>query len=157
MLCSEYPCYHGSYWQTDWPSTLGYRTTFKDSTDTIIQQVQFTDSSGKARRKRTVDRQYANEQSDTLLDRPLSDKVLPHVTYSQPIQLRSAHILCLATDVIRISPYLGSVVKLSIFRGRTCINWPSNSRDWYIIHLLKDDPQKPQQEKTPPYWNMTLW
>jgi hypothetical protein len=68
---------------------------------------------------------YANEQSDTLLDRPLSDKACPHATFSQPTQLRSAHILCLATDVIRIIPYLGSVVKLSIVRGRTSINWPS--------------------------------
>jgi hypothetical protein len=42
---------------------------------------------------------YANEQSDTLLDRPLSDKARPHVTYSQPTQLRPAHILCLVTDI----------------------------------------------------------
>jgi hypothetical protein len=49
------------------------------------RQVQFTDSSGNARRKRIVYR-YATEQSDRLLDRPLSDKALPHVTYSQPIQ-----------------------------------------------------------------------
>jgi hypothetical protein len=60
MLCSEYPFYHGSYRQTDWPSTLGYRITFKDSTDTIIQHKYSsqipTDSSGKARRKRIVDR-----------------------------------------------------------------------------------------------------
>jgi hypothetical protein len=44
MLCSEYLLYHGNYWQTDWPSTLRYRITPKDSTDTFIEQVQFTDS-----------------------------------------------------------------------------------------------------------------
>jgi hypothetical protein len=71
----------------------------------------------------------ANEQSDTLSNRPLSDKALPDETYSQPIQLPSAHILCLATDMIRVIPYLGSVVKLSIVRGRTSITWPSNSRE----------------------------
>jgi hypothetical protein len=115
MLCSEYQFYHGNYWQTDWPSTFGNIITFKDSTDTSSQIP--TDSSGKARRKRIL----------LIGTRPLSDKALPHVTYSQPIQLRSAHILCLATDVIRIKPYLGSVVKLSIVRRRTSINWPSNS------------------------------
>jgi hypothetical protein len=42
----------------DWPSTLRYWITSKDSTDTFIEQVEFTqiptDSSGKARRKRIV-------------------------------------------------------------------------------------------------------
>jgi hypothetical protein len=28
---------------------------------------------------------------------------------------------------MRIMPYLGSVVKLSIVRGRTSINWPSST------------------------------
>jgi hypothetical protein len=121
MLCSEYPFYHGNYWQTHWPSTFGNRITFKDSSDTIIQQVQFTDSHRffwKGLQKADIVDQYiyANEQYDALLDHALSDKALQHVTYSQPIQLRSAHILCLATDVIRIIPYLGSVVKVSIVR-----------------------------------------
>jgi hypothetical protein len=112
---------------TDWPSTFGNRITFKHS----IEQIQFTDSHRffwKGSQKVNIVDRYANEQSDTLLERPLSDKTLLYVTYSQPIQLRSAHILCLATDVIRIIPYLGSVVKLSIIRGRISINWPSNSR-----------------------------
>jgi hypothetical protein len=42
------------YWQTDWPWSLRYRITSKNSTDTFIEQVQFTDSSEKARRKRIV-------------------------------------------------------------------------------------------------------
>jgi hypothetical protein len=29
---------------------------------------------------------YANEQSDRLLARPLSDKALPHVTFNPPVQ-----------------------------------------------------------------------
>jgi hypothetical protein len=91
MLCSEYPFYHGNYWQTDWPSTLRYRITSKYSTDTctFIEQVQtgtvhrfFWKGSQKANCLSV----YANEQSDRLLDRTLSDKALPHVTYSQPIQ-----------------------------------------------------------------------
>jgi hypothetical protein len=85
------------------PSTFGNRITFKNSTDTISQLVQFTDSHRffwkGSQKANIVDRLYANEQTDTLLDRPLSDKARLHVTYSQPTQLRSAHILCLATDI----------------------------------------------------------
>jgi hypothetical protein len=60
------------------------RITYKDSTsDTFIEQVHFTDSSGKARRKRIVYR-YANEQSDRLLARPLSDTA--RQTFNPPVQ-----------------------------------------------------------------------
>jgi hypothetical protein len=83
----NYSFYHGNYWQTDWPSTLRYRKTFKDSTDTIIDQVHRFPHILLERlaEKRIVDR-YAIEHSDKLLDRPLSDKAVPHVTYSLPIQ-----------------------------------------------------------------------
>jgi hypothetical protein len=72
-----------------------HRKTSKDSTDTFIEQVQFTDSSRKACRKRIVYLSvymHSNEHSDRLLDRPLSDKTLPHVTYSQPIQRKGQPI-----------------------------------------------------------------
>jgi hypothetical protein len=67
-------------WQTDWsgprvwPSTLRYRKTSKDSTDTFIEQVQFTDSHRffwKGSPKANCLSVYANEQSDRLLARPL--------------------------------------------------------------------------------------
>jgi hypothetical protein len=86
ILCSEYPFYQGNYWQTDWPWTLRHRITSKDSTNTFIEQEQFTDFSVKARRKRIIYRYYANEQSDRLLACPLSDKSLPHMTFNPPIQ-----------------------------------------------------------------------
>jgi hypothetical protein len=65
---------------------LRYRITSKDATDTFIEQVQFTDSFGKARRKQIVYRYNADEQSDRLFARPLSDKSLPHVTINPPVQ-----------------------------------------------------------------------
>jgi hypothetical protein len=84
-----------------------------------------TDSSGKARRKRIVYR-YANEQSDRLLARPLNDKSLPH-SVTKP-----AHTFCYAEI------YVG-IVKLSIVRGRTSINLPSNSRALDMYHFATLD------------------
>jgi hypothetical protein len=46
---------------------------------------------------------------------PINDKVSPYPLFGNRL--------------IRIMPYLGSVVKLSMVRGRTSINWPSNSRE----------------------------
>jgi hypothetical protein len=64
-----------------------------------------------------------NGDSNTALDRPLSDKARPHVTYSQPTHLYGQPISFVWQHTL---PYLGSVVKLSmIVRGRTIINWPS--------------------------------
>jgi hypothetical protein len=65
---------------------LRYRIASKDSTDAFIEQVQFTVSSGKARRKRIVYRYMLMNNPIRFLARPLSDKTFPHVTYSQPIQ-----------------------------------------------------------------------
>jgi hypothetical protein len=94
------------------------------------RQVQFIDSSGKARRKRIVYR-YANEQheqSDRLLDHPLSDKALTHVIYSQPIQRQGQPISFVRQQTYNDIFWL--VVKLiSIVRERTSINWPSSSRE----------------------------
>jgi hypothetical protein len=133
ILCSEYPFYHGNYWQTDWPSTLHYRITSKDSTDTFIEQVQFqvqfTDSSGKARRKRIVYWYMLNEQSDRFLARPLSDKALPlpHVTYSQPIQRQGQPCPLLGNRHDQKNDTFRSVVKLSS---------PPNSRAYNILTIL---------------------
>jgi hypothetical protein len=80
MFCSEFPFYHSNYWPTDWLSMLHYRITSKDSTDTFIEQVQFKDSHRffwKWLQKANCLSVYANEQSDRLLARPLSDKSLP--------------------------------------------------------------------------------
>jgi hypothetical protein len=63
--------------------------TSKDSIDTFIEQEQFTVSHRffwKGSQKANCLSVYANEQSDTLLARPLSDKSLSHVTFNPPIQ-----------------------------------------------------------------------
>jgi hypothetical protein len=86
MFYSEYPFYHGHYWQTDWPSTLRNRETSKDSTDAFIEQAQFTDSSGKGSQNANCLSVYANEQPDRLLARPLTDKTIPQVTFNPPVQ-----------------------------------------------------------------------
>jgi hypothetical protein len=127
ILCSEYPFYHGNYWQTNWPSMLSHRITSKDSTDTFIEQAVhrfFWKGSQKANYLSV----YANEQSDRLLARPLSDKSLPHVTFNPPVQWQSQPIPFVVNYNWQI--YVG-IVKLSIVRGRTSINLPSNS------HVLK--------------------
>jgi hypothetical protein len=96
MLCSEYLCYHGNYWQTDWPSTLRHRITSKDSTDTFIEQVLFTDSHRffrKGSQKANCLSVYAHEQCDRPLARPLSDKYLPHVIFNPPVQWQGQPIL----------------------------------------------------------------
>jgi hypothetical protein len=62
--------------------TFADRITSKDSTNTFIEQVQFTDSSKKSE----VFQVHANEQTDRRLTRPLSDKALPHVNFSPPVQ-----------------------------------------------------------------------
>jgi hypothetical protein len=131
MLCSEYPFYHGNYGQTDWPSTLNQRITSKDSTDTFIEQAQFTESHRffwKGSQKANCLSVYANEQSNRLLARPLSDKSLPHVTFNPPIQWQSQPIPLVMHYTGQI--YVG-IVKLSIVRGRSSINLPtiSNSRE----------------------------
>jgi hypothetical protein len=53
--------------------------------------------------------------------------MLPHVTYCQPIQRQSPYPL-LGNRRDQKNDIFGSVVKLSIVRGRTSTNWPSNSR-----------------------------
>jgi hypothetical protein len=120
ILCSEYPFNHGNYWQTDWPSTLRYRITSKDSTDhTFIEQVQFTDSHRffwKGSQKANCLSVYANEQSDRLLARPLGDKSLPHVIFNPPLQWQSQPIPFAMHYTLPI--YVG-IVKLSIVRGST--------------------------------------
>jgi hypothetical protein len=132
VLCSEYPFYPVYYWQIDWPSTLRYRITSKYSTDTFIEQVQtgtihrfFWKASQKAN---CLSVYYANEQSDRLLYRPLSDKALPHVTYSQAIQRQGQPILFVRQQTWSEKWHIWvGIVKLSIVRGRTSKNWSNTT------------------------------
>jgi hypothetical protein len=107
MLCSEDPFYHGNYWQTDWPSTLRYRITSKDSTDTFIEQVQFTDFHRffwKGSQKANCLSVYANEQSDILLARPLIDRSFPTWPSTHPFSDKASpySLLCIRHDISRL-------------------------------------------------------
>jgi hypothetical protein len=81
---------------------LCHRITSKYSTDTFIEQAQFTDSHRffwKGSQKANCLSVYANEQSKRLLARTLSDKSLP--TRARDLQptrsvTRPAHIYCYA-------------------------------------------------------------
>jgi hypothetical protein len=113
--------------QTDWPSTLRHRITSKDSTDTFIEQVQFTDSSGKARRKRIV---YQYMQMNNPIDFQtalwVTKRFCTWLT-ANPFSDKASPLLGNRRD--QKNDRFASVVKLSIIRGRTSINWPSNNRD----------------------------
>jgi hypothetical protein len=91
ILCSEYPFYHGIYWQTDRPSTLRHRITSNDWylywTGTVYRLFW------KGSQKANCFSVYAN---DWLLVRPLSDKASASSRELQPTHsaTRPTHALC---------------------------------------------------------------
>jgi hypothetical protein len=101
LACGK--CYATVIIDNDWPSMLRYRITPKDSTDTFIEQVELR-FLWKGSQKVNCLSVYANEQSDRLLARPLSDKSLPHVTFNSSVT-RPAHTFCCALDMIYSGRY----------------------------------------------------
>jgi hypothetical protein len=120
LACGKFHAQNTRFDKTNWPSTLhvSHRITFKDSTDTFLEQVQFTDSHRffwKGSQKVNCLSVYANEQSNPirLLARPLSDKSLPHVTFNPHVQWQSQPIPFVMHYTWQI--YVG-IVKLAIYR-----------------------------------------
>jgi hypothetical protein len=104
----------------------GHQRYVIDSTDTIIEQVQFTDSHiffWKGSQKANCWSVYANEQSDTLLDRPWMTKRFRTWLTANPFSDKASPYPLFGDRRDQNNAIFG------VGRGRTSINWPSNSRE----------------------------